>query len=236
MAGDQQPDRTTGAAGRDRPELLSLVTHEIGNQLTVIGGFAEMLADGVDDLPPAMVREFSQAILRGAEQMRALLQSVSDLRRLDGGTIDVHPEAVDLAPLVRRVVDQWRLHLGGRAVDIVVPDELVTTADPGRVQQILGNLLSNVAKHTPPGATVVVELRLAGSDVELSVSDDGPGIAPDRADEVFQRFARVTPGGKGTGIGLYVAREVARAHGGDLVLAPQPAGARFVLRLPHVPA
>ena len=235
MAGGSDSGADTRAPARPEPDLLSILTHDIGNQLTVIGGFAEMLADGVDDLPPAMVREFSQAILRGAEQMRALLQSVSDLRRLDAGRLDVHPETVDLVPLIGRVVEQWGLQLGSRPVDLRLPGELVTKADPNRVQQIVGNLLSNVAKFTPPSATVTVELSVTGGEVELSVSDTGPGIPPDRAEEAFERFARLGTGVKGTGIGLFVSREVARAHGGDLVLARQPVGARFVLRLPYRP-
>jgi signal transduction histidine kinase len=220
-------------AGRPQPDLLSIVTHDIGNQLTVIGGFAEMLADGVDDLPPDMVREFSQAILRGAEQMRALLQSISDLRRLDAGKLDVQPESVDLVPLVRRVVDQWRPQLGSRPVDLLLPEELVIRADPYRVQQILGNLLSNVSKFTPPTGRVAVELTRAGPATELSVTDSGPGIPPDRAAAAFERFTQLRTGIKGTGIGLYVSRQVARAHGGDLVLDNHAPGARFVLRLPQ---
>lgn len=217
------------------PDLLSILTHDIGNQLTVIGGFAEMLADGVDDLPPDMVREFAQAILRGAEQMRAVLQSISDLRRIDAGKLDVRPEAVDLVPHVRRVVEQWELQLGTRRVELALPDELVTRADPARVQQVLGNLLSNASKVTPPDTAVAVELAVVGPTVELSVADSGPGIPPERADEVFQRFSHLPTGVKGVGIGLFVSRAIARAHGGDLVLVDQPSGARFVLRLPYRP-
>ena len=235
MAGGSESDIGSRASGALDRELLSIVTHDIGNQLTVIGGFAEMLADGVDDLPLPMVREFSQAILRGAEQMRALLQSISDLRGLDTGKLDIHPEAVDLVPLVRRTVEQSRLQLGSRPVALALPEELATQADPNRVQQILGNLLSNVSKFTPPNATVMVELGLAGPMVELSVTDSGPGIPPERADEAFQRFTQLGAGIKGAGIGLFVSREVARAHGGDLVLADHDPGARFVLRLPHRP-
>lgn len=235
MAGGSDSDAGTDAPAQPEPDLLSLLTHDIGNQLTVIGGFAEMLADGIDDLPPAMVREFSQAILRGTEQMRALLQSVADLRRLDLGELAVHPEAVDLVPLVRRVVEQWRLHLGDRPVDLRLPAELAVQADPNRVQQILGNLLSNVAKFTPPGARVALELAVVGPEIELSVSDSGPGIPPERAGETFEPFSQLGSGVKGTGIGLSVSRQVARAHGGDLVLIHQAVGARFVLRLPHRP-
>lgn len=235
MVGGANSDSGARATRLPEPDLLSILTHDLGNQLTVVGGFAEMLADGVDDLPPSMVREFSQAILRGAEQMRVLLQSVSDLRRLEHGKLDVHPEALDLVPLVRRVLNQWRLQLGSRPVDVVLPDELVTGADASRVQQILGHLLSNVSKFTPPDATVAVELALAGPWVALSVGDSGPGIPPERSDDAFERFAHLGTGVKGTGLGLFVSRAVARAHGGDLVLDNQPEGARFVLRLPYRP-
>jgi two-component system sensor histidine kinase MtrB len=215
---------------RAEVDLLTYVTHEIGNHLTVVNGFAEMLADGIGTLPPEMLSEFSQAIVRSGAQMRDLLQAVSDLQRIEKGQFDVRRQEVDLAALVRRVVDLWRLQLGSRRVVTAIPDELVTTADRDRIGAALAQLLSNVARFTPPTSTVEVVLAVVGDAVELAVTDDGPGVAPEQRAELFERRA---PTARGAGAGLYVARHVARAHGGDLVLADAGTGARFLLRLPH---
>jgi signal transduction histidine kinase len=220
------------ADGRRERDLLSFVTHEIGNQLTVIHGFAEMLADGLDELPKETLREFSQAIVRNAVEMRTLLHSLSDLRDIDEGGHRVRPQPVDLVPAVLGVVDQWRAQLGARPVSVSLPDRLVVPADADRIVQVVASLLSNVARHAPTGAAVAVELGDAGDFVELSVADDGPGIPAERVAEVFERFSGAGPALRGAGIGLYLSREIARAHGGDLVLDNGPRGCRFVLRLP----
>lgn len=228
---------TDGAASPGRPErperdLLSFVTHEIGNQLTVIHGFAEMLSDGIDTLSKDMVRQFSDAIVRNALDMRMLVQSISDLRQLDAGGLQIQRQAVDLVPLVVGTVDRWRPRLDPRPVSVALPDRLVASVEGERFEQVLAHLLANVVDHTPVTSAVAVRLGVAGDGaVELSVADQGPGIPPERVAEAFERFSRVGPGVKGAGVGLYLARAIARAHDGDLVLDEGDGGCRLVLRI-----
>lgn len=115
---------------------------------------------------------------------------------------------------------------------MTLPAHAVVIGDPVRVRQALTNMVSNAAKFTVPGGLVHVELAVVDGVADLSVSDDGPGIPPDRAAELFQKFSRLGAKVSGTGIGLYLSRAIARAHGGDLVLVPQDVGCRFALRLP----
>jgi len=232
-AADPAPVASIEAAYRRRHDLVPLLTHEIGNQLTVIQGFAEMLHAGLGDLPEETARQFTEAIVRNSLQMRRLLEAVSDLRQLDDGDLTLAVADLDLVPLVRETLDDLQGQLGQRRVILALPVRAEINADPVRVRQALTNLVSNAAKFTPAEAVVAVELTVRADMVELSVSDDGPGIPPDREGELFQKFSRLGSSVKGTGIGLYLSRAIALAHGGDLVLVRQPAGCRFALFLPR---
>jgi len=227
------PVASIEAAYRRKHDLLPLLTHEIGNQLTVIQGFAEMLLAGVGSLPEDTTRQFTEAIVRNSHQMRRLLEAVSDLRQLDDGALAIQPTTFDLVALVQETMDDLQGQLDRRRVTIVLPARAVVTADGVRIRQALTNLVANAAKFTPPDAHVTVELTVGDDTVELSVADDGPGIPPDREGELFQKFSRLGSRVKGTGIGLYLSRAIALAHGGDLVLAPGAVGCRFILRIPR---
>jgi signal transduction histidine kinase len=220
-------------AYRRQHDLVPLLTHEVSNQLTVIQGFAEMLHDRWGKLSDEDARQCAAAILRNAQQMRRLLEAVSDLRQLDDGALTLHPSTLDLLPLVQETMDDLQGQLTGRRVSLALPARAAVTADPVRLRQALTNLVSNAGKFTAPGGLVSVELVVREDVVELSVSDDGPGIPPDREGELFQKFSRLGATVSGTGIGLYLSRAIARAHGGDLVLERQAVGCRFVLRLPR---
>lgn len=234
---DEGPALSLEAAYKHKKDLFPLLTHEVGNQLTVIKGFAEMLLNGIETLPAETSRKFAEAIVRNAGHMADLLETVSDLRKLDLGTMQMHPYELDLVGLVRDTLTDLVAVLGDRSVKVVLPDEAQVVADPVRTRQVLTNLVSNAAKFTPNSATVVIEVATGDRDVELSVADDGPGIAPHHRDQLFEKFARLGSTVKGTGLGLYLSRALARAQGGDLVLGSEAHGCRFVLRLPrHSPS
>lgn len=227
------PPVSVETAYRRQHDLLPLLTHEIGNQLTVITGFAEMLRDGQGRMRDDDARQFTEAIVRNAHQMRRLLEAVTDLRQLDDGELRLDLVSLDLVTLVRETMDDLQGQLVDRRVALALPVRAVVVADPVRLRQALTNLVSNAGKFTAPGALVSVALVVQEDVMELSVSDNGPGIPADREHELFQKFSRLGARAQGTGIGLYLSRAIARAHGGDLVLVPQAVGCRFVLRLPR---
>ena len=227
------PVMSVETAYRRKHDLVPLLTHEIGNQLTVIQGFAEMLHEGLGQLPEETARQFAEAIVRNSLQMRRVLDAVSDLRQLDDGDLALDVSTLDLVALVRETLDDLQGQLAHRRVAMSLPARAVVDADPVRVRQALTNLVSNAAKFTEPGGMVSVEVVVGDGVVEVSVSDNGPGIPPGRESELFQKFSRLGARVSGTGIGLYLSRAIARAHGGDLVLVPQAVGCRFALRLPR---
>jgi signal transduction histidine kinase len=227
------PAVSVEASYRRQHNLLPLLTHEVGNQLTVIQGFAEMLCEGLGHLPEETARQFAEAIVRNSLQMRRVLDAVSDLRQLDDGELSLDLAPLDLVPVVQETMDDLRAQLADRRVTMALPSRAVVTADSVRVRQALTNLVSNAAKFTGPGDLVSVQVAVRDDAVEVSVADNGPGIPPEREAELFRKFSRLGAKVSGSGIGLYLSRAIARAHGGDLVLVPQAIGCRFALRLPR---
>ena len=222
-------------ADNRKHDLLPMLTHEIGNQLTVIQGFAEMLADGIGHgLPADTARQFAESIVRNAKQMSGLLETVSEVRKLDQGTLELQMAEVDLRGLARHAISDLAGLLGDRPVTLELPTRAVVAADPVRVRHLLTSLISNAAKFTPPSTPVTVAVGGDDSWVELAVTDSGPGIPSDQQDQLFEKFSRLNTTVKGSGMGLYLARGIARAHAGELLFFPQDPGCRFVLRLPRV--
>lgn len=178
---------------------------------------------------------YADQIALAHARLRRLIDDVLDAGRLDQGLLALELRPVDLAGLARETVETLRTP----EADLTVrgPRELVAErADPARLQQALENLLSNALAHAPEGTPVVVELaeerRAQGPWAVHAVRDDGPGIAPEVLPTLFERFARGAGSG-GLGLGLYLARGIAAAHGGTLEVESRlGAGTTFRLALP----
>ena len=174
-----------------------------------------------------------------AASLRSLTRLINDLLdvgRLEQGLFSLRPQPMDLSGLVRELATT--ASTPARPVSFTGPEEFVTAADPDRVRQVLENLVANALKHSPPGQPVDVALeardRPEGPWVCVTVSDQGPGIPSELMPTLFERFMR-GPGSSGLGIGLYLARRIAEAHGGTLeVASTSSAGTRFELSLPVV--
>lgn len=217
--------------------LLELVGHEIRTPLAVIKGTARMLLEDEARLEPDQV-EAVHRIVRNGSLVTLLIDRLAEVRSVDAGTVVLHPRPLDIVAYVRETVDL--LHesvLGARPVDIHTDGDTsaVCEADPRRLQQIMFNLLANAALNTPTGAPINITVReAADGGCEIEVRDDGHGVAPDDVDELFEKFPRLEAARQGPGVGLYVSRGLARAHGGELEAVPaeEDEGGIFVLRLP----
>jgi len=229
------PDRPP--AGGDVNSELSFVIHELMSPLTVIEGFATMLEARGGELTPDEVRDYAGRIARQATHLRAMIDVVADARRVAARSLELRTEPVNISCLVTEVVGDLAAVLEPHPVLVDAPGEVVVPADATRIRQVLANLLSNAAKFSPPSSpiTVSVEEVPAGAGAAVvSVVDQGRGVPAHRRAELFQRYSRLDATEPGMGIGLYISRGIALAHGGSLLLAPaQPGeGARFVLTLP----
>jgi two-component system, OmpR family, sensor kinase len=215
-------------------ELITLLAHDLGNALTPIKGRLQMLArrsqrEGRDrDLTDV------QDISRSVGRVQRIISDLLDVSRLEEGIFSLSCARVDLVALIEEVV-QERLSVWSSIIFHRL-DELVIDVDASRISQVLENLINNATHHAPEGSAIVVGMKVEnrhdGSWAVVTVQDEGPGIPPDVMPRLFTRFAS-GPHSTGLGLGLYLARSIAEAHGGTLTVeSTGTSGTTFSLALP----
>jgi two-component system, OmpR family, sensor kinase len=245
-------------------------SHELRTPLSAIRGYAELALRHAGPVPEDVTHALRRVESESA-RMSVLVDDLLLLARLDAGR-PLEREPVDLSRLAIETTSDARVARGDHRWRLELPDEpVLVEGDEHRLHQVLANLLSNAGKHTPPGSTISVALTLGdataspevpggtsgtsavqrgvappGPRVELSITDDGPGISAELLPELFERFTRGEAGrardasaaGKSTGLGLAIVDAVVAAHGGAIVVISQPGMTRFAILLPllHEPA
>ena len=220
---------------RLRAEFLGMVSHELRAPLTSIRGSADTLLDAWEDLDRAEMREFFRLIAEQTEQMQRLIADLLDAGRIDTGTLSVSPESSQVADLVDRARTTFASGGGRQAVLIDLPLDLPhVMADRRRIVQVLNNLLSNAARHSPQSSAIRVAAEREGIDVAISITDEGRGLAPDRLTHLFQKYAGDGQRGLGGGLGLAICKGLVEAHGGRIRAESGGAGqgARFTFTVP----
>lgn len=214
-----------------RDEVLTYLAHELRNPLSVIAVSAQMLDADRDRIDPSL-HDLLATLGRATSHLSRIIDSLYDLRAAHLGVLRVDKAPRDLAADVRQVLAEAP-GIRERELRTRLPPSCLVAADGERVRQVLVNLVGNAVKYTAPGTVIELELGRQQGLVSLSVRDHGPGIPAGRRHELFRKFARLGNPAPGTGLGLFLSRAIARAHGGDLVYeAPDGPGARFVLTLP----
>ena len=223
------------AALRARGELLRVVAHDFGNALTAVGFHAFELAGALEPGRLEEARERAAVILRMVEHLGRLQRDLVDSAALEAGRLGLHPREVDAGDLLRRAAAAFEESARSRRVELRVraPREPArAVADPDRLLQVVGNLVSNAIRHSPPGGAVTLAAGAGEGGVAVSVEDEGPGIAPEHLPHLFEPFWKAGPGA-GSGLGLAIARGIVEAHGGALAAANRDGpGARFAFTLP----
>ena len=217
-------------------DFVSNVSHELRTPLTVVKGLGRTLATRGDALDPGQVAELLDRINANIRRLGAMLGGLLDFNRA-GGQLRLEPRPVDLPTLVKEVVSRFEPMLDRHRVDLDLPAVAIVHADPPMIEHVLENLLGNVAKHTPPGTSVVVSVREAGGAVEIAVRDDGPGIAPADIPRLTQRYYRGAASDgvvEGSGVGLSLVKEILEAHGSHLDIESDASGTTFAFRLPRL--
>lgn len=216
-------------------DFVAMVSHELRTPLTSIAGFADTLVDSWRDLPPEEVDEFLNIINRQSVYLGDLVEDVLVIPRLEANRLKLEPELFDLGDLIRDVADMVFPNGGRKNSLISLPDGVRVVADRRRVQQIVRNLMDNAQKYG--GDQIMVEGFVMGDQYLIIISDNGPGVPDEETRKVFENFEQVSKGdareSSGIGLGLPIARRLARAMGGDVWYERRfPTGSRFCYSLP----
>lgn len=210
-------------ATRFKDELVSTVSHELRTPLTSIIGALSLLGNGRAPASPDQVETLIAIARRNSERLAGIVDDLLDMHKIRSGHLQLRLRPVDAVALVGDAIEQYRPAAAKRQVSVTFDSSraaLPARWDPDRILQVIANLLSNAGKFSPEGGAVRVRLRQVGKVARLTVSDAGPGIAPDFRPRLFTRFAQDT--GKanrgGTGLGLAISKEIVSQHGGSIML------------------
>jgi signal transduction histidine kinase len=233
---DQTAEHKLDAAQSD---FIATVSHELRTPMTAVYGAARTLLRSDVDLDADESRTLLEMIAIQSERLAQITEEVLLASRLDSGTVTVEQDQVDIAEITRETVAAMERHLGGRAsFDLRLPAFEYVTGDHDRIRQIVTNLIDNAAKYSREGGRITVSVEKHDGHVRLSVADQGVGIPTAEQEAIFEKFYRVDPeqtqGGGGTGLGLYISRELARRMNGEIFVDSEPSqGSTFVLELPR---
>jgi signal transduction histidine kinase len=216
-------------------DFVAMVSHELRTPLTSIAGFAETLTHSWKNLSDAEIAEFLGYISKQSNFLGDLVEDVLVIPRLEAGRLRFRVETFDLGSLVHEVANMLFPPGGIREAAVSLPAGVRLQADPKRVQQVVRNLLENARKYG--GDQVLVEGFAHGEQYVLVVSDNGPGVPDSAINKIFEHFEQLSKGdsrsSSGIGLGLPIARRLARAMGGDVWYERRfPTGSRFCFSLP----
>jgi PAS domain S-box-containing protein len=223
----EQANSELAAAADEQARFLAVTAHELRTPVGILSMSGRMLAENWDQLDEVERDELLAGMQTSSMRLQRLLGDLLTTSRLQAATLDLDPRDQDLSLLLVPILQRLRLRHPDLHIEEGLEPGLVVSADADRLDQILDNLVSNAVAHG--SSPVRVTTRPAGRQVEIVVSDAGPGVAPELHDRLFERFA--TRGGLGTGLGLHIVRELARAQGGDVTYLVE--NNDFVVRLPR---
>jgi PAS domain S-box-containing protein len=227
------------ALERARSDFVATASHELRTPLAAVYGAARTLRRTDIEIPGEQRDRFLEIIVSETERLTAIVSQILLAGQLEEGRVDVTTTATDLAPLAESVLDSTRLR-APEQIELRLEqngDRAVALADEDKLRQVLVNLLDNAIKYSPDGGEVTVELNGGHGRVRLTVRDRGLGIPPGEEERIFEKFYRLDPaltrGVGGSGLGLFISRELVSRMGGSLAVRSQPGeGAAFVVDLP----
>lgn len=224
------------AAVAAREEVLKVVSHDLRNPLSTIAMAASLMLD--EELTPALRTRQLQAIKRAGERMNRLIQDLLEVAKLEAGRVALETQRLDVDAIVAESYETLGPIAAAKQIQLstdVAPALGAVQADPGRVQQVLSNLVGNAVKFTPAGGRITIRAESAAGAVRFAVSDTGPGIPSDKLALVFGRFWQADQSDRrGLGLGLAIAKAIIDGHGGSIwVESDVGKGTTFYFSLPY---
>jgi two-component system OmpR family sensor kinase len=228
--------RNAVARGRNAAadEIITILAHDLRNFIAPIAARLHLLSRRAKKDGRELDEQHADAALAAVSRLSRMISDLLDVSRLDQGVLNVDFQPVELTTIAEEIAGTLATPENPVTVDCF--EQVVVAADPDRLKQCLENIVSNAIRHSPRGGSVTIEIgrqkRTEGEVARIEVRDQGPGIPNEMLPRIFERFS-AGPGSPGLGLGLYLARRIAGAHGGELTASSPPgAGARFTLLLP----
>ncbi|MGE3960218.1 MAG: ATP-binding protein [Dehalococcoidia bacterium] len=225
-------------AERVKQDFVSMVGHELRTPLTLIRTTIDLLNEGDAGALNETQRRIVEVLHANTDRLMALINDLLDMSALDSGRMQIQPEQIDIAAVVREAVEEAQPAAAAKEHRLAArtPEYLSVFADRKRVLQVLANLVGNAVKYTPPGGNIEVSVHIRDPWVEIRVTDSGIGIPPEEQAQLFEKFYRTTTGRRttgGTGLGLAIARSLIDLHGGRIwVESDGRSGTTFAFTLP----
>jgi PAS domain S-box-containing protein len=219
-------------AAEDQAHFLAVTAHELRTPVGVLGGTADMLAAHWSELEEEERRQLLEGMGASSQRLRRLVADLLTASRLQASALHLSVARVDVRDLLEVAAATARRTNPGAVVEVYCEEDVVVSGDRDRLAQAVDNLIGNALRHGVP--PVEVHARAVGEDIEIAVQDAGPGVSDEMRPRLFERFA-TGHGLGGTGLGLYIVRQLARSHGGDASYRPGVAGqpGAFVITLPR---
>lgn len=220
-----------------RKQMTADIAHELRTPLSLILGHAEAVHDGV--LPPT--RENFEIIREEATRLEHLINDLRTLSLADAGELSIQVQSIEPQRLVNEVASLYQYQAQRKNITFILdvaPHLPNIEVDPGRMTQVLTNILDNALRHTPERGEITLSAKEVNRQLELAVQDSGPGMKPEELERIFERFYRADPSRQredgGSGLGLAIAKSIVRAHSGQLSAESEPgAGLKVIVRLPR---
>jgi signal transduction histidine kinase len=220
----------------DADEVMAIVAHEIRAPLTVIAGYLEILGRPLDDA--SRERALAES-LRAVDRIETLVDDLAHVASAGEWFAPTSVAPLSMFALATEVAASFG-HASSHVIEVVSDGPGVVSGNESRLRQALTNLVANAIVHAPAGGSITLVVSAVGDTVAISVEDEGPGIPTDARERVFERFERLGTGSAeqpGAGLGLYIVREIVRAHGGSARVEEGDSGrgTRMVVELPAAP-
>jgi two-component system, NtrC family, sensor kinase len=234
-----QKSRELEVASEHKSEFLANMSHELRTPLNAIIGFSQVLRQRLFGPVNAKQEEYLDDILSSGNHLLSLINDILDLSKVEAGQVELEVSTLSLREALERGVVMVRESATKRGLHLSLepaPDVDLVQGDERRLRQVIFNLLSNAVKFTPEGGSVVVASARVNGHVQVSVTDTGPGVAPEDRERIFEEFQQTGVGAQqreGTGLGLALSKRLVELHGGRIWVESEPGhGSRFVFTLP----
>lgn len=221
-------------------DIVATVAHEFRTPLTSLRMAVHLCTEQVAGPLTDKQAELLHAAREDCDRLQGMVDDFLDLSRIESGRVEIYPLPTKVSGLIMDAVDEYKSDANAKGVTLsaqVSLHELRVLADHDRVRHVFSNLIGNAVRHTPKGGSVTLDAEAVDGSVRFTVADTGTGIPKEYQERVFDKFFQVAESGpKGTGLGLYIAKEIVRAHGGEIGVESEPGkGSKFWFTIPKAP-